>query len=390
MSKRHNPFRVDNQSYKRPKQEETIATTTRPQRRNNNNLTNMALSIPPELKKISPYIRRAEELDKDTGVAESRLVAYYCRQYAVHLGIPLASASPAAKTCLGVLLGTLETEKPAMDNFTRDEAKFLCQSFAERVFNKADEEDRQGVANKGTAKTFYAAASFLQILDQFLEEGDPEADEIKKKVVYSKWKSTEILKAIKEGRTPTPGGYEVEEEEKEEKDEEATNTPADEPGPIPKVETVQDDDDDALPLPPPPPMPPTAPMEPPTADDEEAEEEAEEGTEIALEPPPVYPGESTTESSTSFVVAPPPSPSPPPPPAQPSPPRAVAPPPAPPKKSGGIFGFGSKKNKNNGKASKAQITDAMELTKFALAALEEKDADLAATRLQQALETLGR
>lgn len=60
------------------------------------------LSIPPELKRISPYIRRAEELDKDTGTAESRLVAYYCRQYAVHTGIPLASTSPTAKECLGV------------------------------------------------------------------------------------------------------------------------------------------------------------------------------------------------------------------------------------------------------------------------------------------------
>ena len=150
----------------------------------------MALNIPTELKKISPYIRRAEELDKDTGTAESRLVAYYCRQYAVHTGIPLASTSPGAKECLGKLLGVLETEKPAMDNFTKDEAKFLCNQFADRIFNKADEEDRLGAANKATAKTFYAAASFLQILDQFVEEGDPEMEDIKKRVVYAKWKST--------------------------------------------------------------------------------------------------------------------------------------------------------------------------------------------------------
>ena len=74
-----------------------------------------------------------------------------------------------------------------MDSFTREEAKFLCKSFADKVFNKADEEDRLGVASKATAKTFYAAATFLQIVDQFCDEGDEEEkEEIKKKVVYSK------------------------------------------------------------------------------------------------------------------------------------------------------------------------------------------------------------
>ena len=40
----------------------------------------MALSIPAELKRITQFVRRAEELDGDRSRAESRLVAYYCRQ----------------------------------------------------------------------------------------------------------------------------------------------------------------------------------------------------------------------------------------------------------------------------------------------------------------------
>ena len=168
----------------------------------------MPLTIPPELKKITPYVRRAEELDRDTGNPESRLVSYYCLQYAVHTGISLAT-SPDGKRCLGELLGKLEGEKQTMDSFTRDEAKFLCKKFADKIFDKADIEDRAGEANKMTAKTFYAAASFLEILQQFYEDNDEseEVAEQKKKSVYSKWKATEILKAIKEGRTPTPGGY---------------------------------------------------------------------------------------------------------------------------------------------------------------------------------------
>ena len=54
-----------------------------------------------------------------------------------------------------------------MDTFTRDEAAFLCRKFANQVFDKADAEDRSGNADKNTAKAFYAAASFLQILEQF-------------------------------------------------------------------------------------------------------------------------------------------------------------------------------------------------------------------------------
>jgi hypothetical protein len=53
--------------------------------------------------------------------------------------------------------------------------------------------------------------------------------------------------------------------------------------------------------------------------------------------------------------------------------------------------FGLMKQRQPGaKATKAQITDATELARFAVAALEDKDAELAAERLQQALEALGR
>jgi vacuolar protein sorting-associated protein VTA1 len=351
----------------------------------------MPLAIPPELKKISPFVRRAEELDRDKTSAESRLVSYYCRQYAVHTGIPLASSSPAAKTCLGGLLAALETEKPAMDNFTRDEAAFLCRKFAMTVFEKADQEDRQGGTNyKNTAKTFYAAASFLQILEQFEQTGSENSEEDRKRVIYAKWKATDILKALKEGRVPVPGGYAEDDGEHEDDEDEKQEKKEDAP---PAVETVIDEDESkedpffdlpvAPPKPLPPPMPPAEsvahpPEDPEEEEDEEEEEEDEEeeepGQEVELGPPPAY--ESTTTTSPvekpklTFQLPPP-----------------VETPPKP-KKSGGIFGgFGKKKG---GRVTNAQLTDATELTRFAMSALEDKDADLAAERLQQALAALGR
>jgi vacuolar protein sorting-associated protein VTA1 len=52
------------------------------------------------------------------------------------------------------------------------------------VFNKADEEDRAGLADKDTARTFFAAGVFFDILSQFGEVSKDIAD--KKK--YAKFK----------------------------------------------------------------------------------------------------------------------------------------------------------------------------------------------------------
>lgn len=355
----------------------------------------MVLTIPAELKKVVPFVRRAEELDKDRSSAESRLVAYYCRQYAVQQGIPLASTSPAAKTCLGQILESLETEKEAMDNFTKQEASYLCRQFAQKVFDKADAEDQLGEATKNTAKTFYAAANFLQILEQFGgDETSEDAADDRKRIIYAKWKATDILKALKEGRKPTPGGYGEADAMGEGSDDEA-----------PKVETVENDDDEGMDMPRapskmdapppapfkppiniPPPMPP--PVVPPPK-----EEPDEEGTEVSLGPPPpaYQPPKDPSPTGAPRHDRPPVTFNLPPmdddipaPPKKPMP--KPAPKPAPPKSSG-MFGFGKKKG---GKATKLQIADATELTQFALAALHDKDAELAADRLQKALEALGR
>lgn len=388
------------------------------------------LAIPPELKKITSYVRRAEELDRASssggqeGQAEARLVAYYLRQYAVQVGIPSAASSASAKTCLGEILASLETEKTAMDQFTGAEAAFVCRRFAQKIFDKADFEDREGTAAKETARTFYAAATFLQMLEQFgkaggdetTEEGDDAENDDRKRIVYAKWKATEILRALKEGRKPTPGGYGQEEpptEDEEEDDGGGGGTKAQTPNTDPAaaaVNPVTDGDADeevvvpppAAPVPPPPVAPPAMPPPPPASSEEENVEN--EGTEVGLDgdvrekpdddaspppPPPAYPGPSAA-TGRSHPSAPPPlpppaptTPSPPPPPPQP-----VVPPPRPP--SGGWFGRGNDDDDAAAKLTRAQWNDAAELTRFALAAIEDKNADAAAQRLQQALRSLKR
>ena len=76
-----------------------------------------------------------------------------------------------------------------------------------QVFQRADDVDRAGDADKSTAQSFYAAATFMEILKQFSATKELDED-IKATQLYAKWKATDIVRAIKEGRKPTPGGPE--------------------------------------------------------------------------------------------------------------------------------------------------------------------------------------
>ena len=120
-----------------------------------------------------------------------------------------------------------------------------------------------------------------------------------------------------------------------------------------------------------------------------------------MRPPPSYPHDSLPPDQV-FVTdedknEPPINDRPPivPPPVYYKPP--VAKPPTPEKKkSSSFFGMSKKKTTSSSlsaggnKVSKSALADAVELTSFALAALQDKDTELGATRLKQALEALGR
>jgi len=99
----------------------------------------------------------------------------------------------------------LEKSKPALGPDSNKEKGYeICKKFALKAFSLADEIDRSGESDKSTAKIFYSAGTFFDILEQF---GELDAD-FQEKKIYSKWKATDILNAFKEGRQPTPGGFE--------------------------------------------------------------------------------------------------------------------------------------------------------------------------------------
>ena len=168
----------------------------------------MSSSLPPELKPLKRFFKRAEELDRAAakGSAKSASIAYFCRSYALQLGLKihrdLGDAAPP--TIMAFLLSTMdsvEAAKAKLPKYDGEAAKAFCQQFALSVFKRADDEDRNGLADKGTARTFYAAATFLDMLLQF---GDLD-ENIKDLPLYAKYKANDIVKALKEGRQPTPG-----------------------------------------------------------------------------------------------------------------------------------------------------------------------------------------
>ncbi|KAK8643997.1 hypothetical protein V6N13_013274 [Hibiscus sabdariffa] len=75
------------------------------------------------------------------------------------------------------------------------------EGFALNVFSKADKQDRAGRADLNTAKTFYAASIFFEIINQF----GPLQPDLEQKQKYAVWKAADIRKALKEGRKPVPG-----------------------------------------------------------------------------------------------------------------------------------------------------------------------------------------
>ncbi|OSX67335.1 hypothetical protein POSPLADRAFT_1042568 [Postia placenta MAD-698-R-SB12] len=162
--------------------------------------------VPPELKSISPYLQRADEVS-----SKDPVMSYWCAYYAAQAGISLKLKESTSRKFLFTLLGVLEHLKEDLghNDAVEDEsaAAAYVENFALKVFTMADSEDRRGQATRGTAKKFLAAANFLEILRTFEKDKaeSVSADSNAEKIRYSKWKAADIAKAFREGRKPTPG-----------------------------------------------------------------------------------------------------------------------------------------------------------------------------------------
>ncbi|KAJ2958956.1 hypothetical protein NQZ79_g5545 [Umbelopsis isabellina] len=157
-------------------------------------------SPPEELKYLLPYLQRAQELQ-----TREPIVAYYAKYYAAKLALSKGPKNKNTEKYILSLLDELEAAKAKIgvnEAITDDMVGYAhIENFGLKVFENADNEDRSGRASKKTAKTFLAASVFLELLKTF---GDIDPD-VAGKIKYAKWKAADIIKSIREGRTPVPG-----------------------------------------------------------------------------------------------------------------------------------------------------------------------------------------
>ena len=160
---------------------------------------------------------------------KSRLIAYYCRQYAVELALPhlKTAKDPASKSTLLAIMSSLETEKAAVgDAFTKVEAYAVTRDFSNGVLRQADRSYAAVYAlnvrdygkAKGVARSYYAAGVFFDVLGLFETSGVDEAvlekELIEQRRKYCKWRAALILNAAKKGEDlPEPVADEEEEGE---------------------------------------------------------------------------------------------------------------------------------------------------------------------------------
>jgi len=151
---------------------------------------------PPELKNIKRFIREATKIEKTSPV-----VAYYCHLYAIQEAMKSndSKKNPQVKQWISNAITNLE--KMPKQDVTKEKAQEAILLMANNIFDHADETDRLGNSDKQTAGAFNSAGVFYTILKQF---GDV-SDETSQRIKYCLFKTTDILKAIKEGRKPQPG-----------------------------------------------------------------------------------------------------------------------------------------------------------------------------------------
>eukprot|EP00803_Ostreobium_quekettii_P008779 evm.model.scf_2097.3 EVM.evm.TU.scf_2097.3 scf_2097:20497-25081(-) len=114
-------------------------------------------------------------------------------------GIRIEERAPEADQLLGKVLTHLEKDKPFINLDQEADAEY-CEKFALGVFRNAERKDRAGQATRDTAKAYYAASIFLEIVKQFGEL----TEELEQYRRYAIFRATEIKKSLDRGEDAAP------------------------------------------------------------------------------------------------------------------------------------------------------------------------------------------
>eukprot|EP01130_Rhizamoeba_saxonica_P012549 TRINITY_DN5306_c0_g1_i2.p1 TRINITY_DN5306_c0_g1~~TRINITY_DN5306_c0_g1_i2.p1 ORF type:complete len:153 (-),score=25.45 TRINITY_DN5306_c0_g1_i2:425-883(-) len=124
--------------------------------------------FPQSLKGITKFLKTAKQLD-----ANAPVMAYYCRCYAVQLGIQLRETNPSSETdgskdVLITLITQLEEDKGNLASELHQMNHEYVINYALNTFKMADDSDKSGNTNyKLIARNFYHSTIFFDVFKQF-------------------------------------------------------------------------------------------------------------------------------------------------------------------------------------------------------------------------------
>lgn len=164
--------------------------------------------VPATLKPIAHYLKTAQEHD-----ARDAIVSYWCRLYALQVGLKINSQGLEERKFLIQVMDWLETTKKAHtenESITNEvAAQAYLENYALKLFLYADKQDRASNFGKNVVKAFYTAGMIYDVLQTFGEL----TEEVTQNRKYAKWKASYIHNCLKNGETPVPGPMKSDEDE---------------------------------------------------------------------------------------------------------------------------------------------------------------------------------
>lgn len=164
-------------------------------------MANNVAPLPDALKNLKPYLTLATQLEQ----RNDKNIAYYCRLFAVQHGMSINKTLPECKKFLFNLMDNLEATKNQNKNDESIQNQLVGQTVVEqyalKIFDKADEDDREAKFTKNLVKAFYSAGLLFDVLNYF---GDLSEDLVVKKQ-YAKRKAMYLNKCFQTGESPIPG-----------------------------------------------------------------------------------------------------------------------------------------------------------------------------------------
>ena len=155
-------------------------------------------NLPEELNSIKPFLVRSEEMKSANPV-----VSYYCYRYAAQLAMEIRKQNQANQeitSYLGNMLSVMEVKKKEIVDV--QDPKEHYEKFITMLFISADNDDRKTGSTKKTAQKFLILSYFIEAFNVF----EDLSEDWEEKRIYCKWKTADILKAMKNGQQPLPGG----------------------------------------------------------------------------------------------------------------------------------------------------------------------------------------